>query len=171
MAVYTVHLPSQGFRESGRASLSAPQAALADAIFLPEGFSRAAFFLGPFWLAWHRLWLILVIWLVVFGLLVSLALRLVESGTSFLVGFLLQALLGLEGNDLRRGELARRGYRLVDVAAGATLEDAERSFYRRSFETSAIPPALPQESAQPKIFASNPHAEVLGLFPLPEDRR
>ncbi|HKH80344.1 MAG TPA: DUF2628 domain-containing protein [Methylovirgula sp.] len=185
MPVYTVHLPSRGFRSdmSGfalpgsaepaiRPSGSAPsQAALVDAAFVPEGFSRAAFFLGPFWLAWHRLWLELLAWLVVFGLLASGALRFIGPGTSFMIGFLLQILLGLEGNNLRRGGLARRGYRLVDVAAGATRDDAERSFFRRSIESGAPLPAQAEPSAQPPRLPPHPQPDVLGLFPLPEDPR
>jgi hypothetical protein len=182
MPVYTVHLPIRG--ETSRFALrgsaepaprsadSAPsQAALVDAAFVPEGFSRAAFFLGPFWLAWHRLWLELLIWLVVFGLLASGELRVVGAGTSFMIAILLEVLLGLEGNNLRRGGLARRGYRLVDVAAGATRDDAERSFFRRSIESGAPLPAQAAPNALPPPFPPHPQPEVLGVFPLPEDPR
>jgi hypothetical protein len=172
MTVYTVHIP--GFRNeaSGFLSHSSPaESALADAAFVPERFSRAAFFLGPFWLAWHRLWLALIEWLVVFFALCGAATRFVEPGTALLIGVLLEALLGLEGNNLRRTELAQRGYRLVDVAAGAKRDDAERSFYRRYFETGNAPNLVTVSRPPPLPHASNPHAEVLGLFPLPEDPR
>ncbi len=181
MPVYTVHLPSRGLRsetsgfalpgEPAPRSATASEAALVNAVFVPEGFSRAAFFLGPFWLAWHRLWLELLVWLVVFSVLASGTLRFIGPGTSFMIGVVLEILLGLEANNLRRGKLARLGYRLVDVTAGATLDDAERSFYRRTFETGAVLPEPAKESPRPPPLPPNPQAEVLGLFPLPEDPR
>jgi hypothetical protein len=182
MPVYTVHLPSRGLRsetwgfalpgEPAPRPATASEAALVEAVFVPEGFSRAAFFLGPFWLAWHRLWLELLVWLVVFGVLATLPF--IGPGTSFMIGVVLEVLLGLEANNLRRGKLARSAYRLVDVAAGATRDDAERSFYRRTLETGDVPPEPAKESARPPPLPPpppNPQAEVLGLFPLPEDPR
>lgn len=181
MPVYTVHLPSRGLRSEtlsfalpGRPAprpATASEAMLVNAAFVSEGFSRAAFFLGPLWLAWHRLWLELLVWLVVFGVLASGTPPFIGLGTSFMIGVVLEILLGLEANNLRRGKLARLGYELVDVAAGATRDDAERNFYRRAFETSPVPPEPAEGSARPPPLPPNPQAEVLGLFPLPEDPR
>lgn len=181
MAVYTIYLPSFPHETSHRvlprsaASASvdaaATQATLADAAFVPECFSRAAFFLGPLWLAWHRLWLALVVWLVAFSLLTDLGARYVGWGAAVGIGVLLQALLGLEGNNLRRGELVRRGYRLVDVAVGTKLDDAERSFYQRRFETQPASPPAPGGTTPSPPFKPISHPEVIGLFPLPEDHR
>ena len=180
MPVYTVHLPSRGLRSETsdfalpgspvRRSEAASEAALVDAVFVPEGFSRAAFFLGPFWLAWHRLWLELLLWLVVFTMLASASGIFITPFASFVIGVLLEVLLGLEANNLRRGRLARSAYRLVDVAAGATRDDAERNFFRRHFETSPVLPELAKQSVPPPLPPA-PHGEVLGLFPLPENPR
>lgn len=145
---------------------NAPQA-LAAAVFVPEGFSRAAFFLGPLWLVWHRLWLELLAWLVLFAALASGELRFIAAGTGFLIAVLLELLLGLEANNLRRGGLARAGYRLVDVAAGATRDDAERSFFRRALTPDAAPPQPVRGNPPPPL----PQAQVLGSLPLPEDPR
>jgi Protein of unknown function (DUF2628) len=166
MPVYTVHFPTRVGATSGFANKPPVDAALVAAEFVPERFSRAAFFLGPIWLAWHKLWLELLAWLVVFSLLTIQ--HFVGAGTNFWIGVLLEFLLGLEANNLRRGRLARKGYRLVDVAAGATRDDAERSFYRRYLQTGAVPPTVTRSSAPPP---ANPNAEVVGLFPLPEDPR
>ena len=142
---------------------------------MPEGFSRAAFFLGPFWLAWHRLWLELLAWAAVFLLLASGEVRFVAGWAIFLIAVLLELLLGLEANNLRRLRLRRNGYRLADVAAGATLDDTERSFFRRILETGAAPSELAtaraQSSPPPLPSLSPPHGDVLGLFPLPDDPR
>jgi hypothetical protein len=167
MPVYTVHLPTRGRRDTPGFAEPRPvtDAALVGAEFVPERFSRAAFFLGPIWLAWHRLWLELLLWLVTFSLLAIQPF--LGMGTSLLIGVLLEILLGLEANDLRRGRLTRNGYRLTDVAAGATRDDAERGFFRRYLESGA--PRADKEATPPS--PPNPQAEVLGVFPLPEDPR
>ncbi len=168
MPVYTVHLPTRSRRDTpGFADEFRPatQAGLVGAEFVPERFSRAAFFLGPIWLAWHGLWLELFLWLVAFSLLAVQPI--LGMGTSFLIGVLLEVLLGLEANNLRRGGLTRSGYRLVDVAAGATRNDAELGFFHRYLESSA---SQPQETPLPPP-PPTPQAEGLGVFPLPEDPR
>jgi hypothetical protein len=168
MAVYTVYVPDFGRRTIS--SDAEKYAALPDAVFVHEGFSRAAFFLGPFWLAWNRLWIGLIVWFAVYFLLAIEAPHYLSGGTIFWIGLLLQFLLGLEGNNLRRWELARRGFRLADIAAGIRRVDAERSYFRRAL--AAIPPPLPV----PKIndaapVAVPPSHDVVGLFPSPEDAR
>jgi Protein of unknown function (DUF2628) len=187
MPVYTVHLPSRGLRDDKiplalpGAAAASPQpnpvtkAELVEAVFVPEGFSRAAFWLGPFWLAWHKLWLELLAWVAVFLLLASGEARFVSGWAIFWIAVLLELLLGLEANNLRRASLRRNGYRLADVAAGATLDDAERSFFRRILEPGAAPSELAatrvQSSPPPLPSPSSPHGDVLGLFPLPDDPR
>src|SRR4051812_28041644 len=54
MAVFTVHLPRR---------LDDP-AAVERVKFVREGFSWAAFFFGPLWLLFHRLWLTFLLWVV-----------------------------------------------------------------------------------------------------------
>ncbi|MEJ0049820.1 MAG: DUF2628 domain-containing protein [Methylovirgula sp.] len=168
MAVYTVYVPDFGRR--ALQSDAEKYAALPDAVFVREGFSHAAFFLGPFWLAWNRLWIALVAWFAIYFLLTIEAPKVLSGGSIFWIGLLLEFLLGLEGNSLRRWELARRGFRLTDIAAGLRRSDAERSYFGRALR--AIPPPVPT----PKIsdaapaFAPPPH-EVVGLFPHPEDAR
>ncbi|MDR3407912.1 MAG: DUF2628 domain-containing protein [Methylovirgula sp.] len=168
MAVYTVYVPDFGRRAPSEADR---YAALPDAVFVREGFSRAAFFLGPFWLAWHRLWGVLLVWFALFGLLTLVAPRYLGDGAIFWIALLLEFLLGLEGNALRQGELARSGFRLADIAAGIRRTDAERSYFRRALR--AIPPPLPpvKISDAPKAPAPSPPGEIVGLFPRPEDAR
>jgi hypothetical protein len=172
MAVYTVYVPDPGRRALSEADR---YAALPDAIFVREGFSRAAFFLGPFWLAWHRLWGSLLVWVAVFVVLTLIAPRYVDATALAWIALLLEFLLGLEGNGLRQRELARRGLRLADVAAGVCRSEAERSYFRRALR--AIPPPLPPQTfgttATLGAAAIPPAAsgEVVGLFPRPEDAR
>lgn len=183
MPVYTVHLPGRFIASeltdqatAGPAGqpvrpLTPDQAGLLKAAFVPEGFSLTAFLFGPFWLAWHRLWLELLAWLVVFALLASGTPRFIGSGMSFLIGVLLQVLLALEANNLRRGGLARRGYRFIDVAAGARRDDAERGFFQRWIEGRARVPAQAAPADQVSPPPPDPQSEILGVFPLPENPR
>jgi hypothetical protein len=170
MAVYTVFVPDFGRRTP--LSDAEQCAALPDARFVREGFSRAAFFLGPLWLAWHRLWGFLLLWLALLFLFVAEAPKAFSIGPIVGVALVLEFLLGLEGNNLRRGELGRRGFRLVDVAAGIRRIDAERAYFRRAL--TAIPPPVPT----PKItdaprppMGPPPPSDVVGLFPHPGDAR
>jgi hypothetical protein len=169
MAVYTVYVPDFGGRMRAETD---SYAALPDAIFVREGFSRSAFFLGPFWLAWHRLWIVLLLWLGLFALLMFEAPRYLCPGAILLIGFLLECLLGLEGNALRRGELARRGFRLSDVAAGLRPVDAERAYYHRAL-AAIPPPAVPPKivDAPNSTYGRPASNDVIGLFPGPEDAR
>lgn len=168
MAVYTVYVPDFGER---RRSEAESYAALPDAVFVREGFSRAAFFLGPFWLAWSRLWIVLIIWFAIFALLAFEAPRYLSTGPILLIGLLLEFLLGLEANNLRRGELTRRGFRLRDVATGVRRADAERIYFHRALTAIPPPPA-----SRPKIMDAPNYGralpdDVIGLFPGPEDAR
>ncbi len=106
------------------------------AIFVAEGFSLAAFILGPFWALYHRIW-----WLAI----VSAAVK-----TYYIMGltqwFLQPALLlpidlgwmlllGFCAHDWQGGNLKRRGYELVDVVSGSHYVAAQQRFYDRYCET------------------------------------
>jgi hypothetical protein len=169
MAVYTVYVPDFG---GGIRSETDSYAALPDAIFVREGFSRGAFFLGPFWLAWHRLWIDLIVWLALFTLLAFEAPSYLSTGSIVLIGLLLEYLLGLEANSLRRSELANRGFRFSDVAAGRRPVDAERAYYRRALAAIPPPAAPPKITDAPNSTYARPASnDVIGLFPGPEDAR
>ncbi len=169
MAVYTVYVPDFGRRTAQ--SNAEKYAALPDAVFVREGFSRAAFFFGPFWLAWHRLWGVLLLWFALFFLLAVEAPHYLNGFAIFWIALLLEFLLGLEGNSLRRAELARRGFRFTDVSAGVRRSDAERSYFGRALRAIPPPAQAPKISDTAPPFAPRPSSEVVGLFPRPEDAR
>ncbi len=85
-----------------------------------EGFSWPAFFLGPLWLLWHRLWRPLVIVMIVL-LAMSAAPPLVQSLASLAISLI----LGFEGNGLLRTGLERRGWREIAVIVAASRDEAE----------------------------------------------
>ena len=102
--------------------------------FVREGFNRWAFLFGPLFLIRHRAWLAVVVacgWLARWADL--------SPGTVAALVLLVHFFLGLEGNDLRRTALNRRGYTLADVVGGAGREEAERAFFRSDAASALLP--------------------------------
>ncbi len=117
MRLYTVHVRRHG-----------PDAD-SDLILIKEGFCWPAFFLGPLWALWHRLWLAALV-LLVAGLALGgggMALRLDGLSQGALsVGF--AAIVGFVANDLRRRRLERRHFTNAAVVSAAGREAAELRF-------------------------------------------
>ncbi len=123
MPVYTVHAP---------VTSGAGLAATDKYTFVRDGFHFWAAVAGPIWLAWHRLWLTLIGWIVLvaavdFGL-VTLG---VGRGSIFMVNALLALLLGFEAANLQRWTLSRRKWRQLDIVVSDDEESAERRFFDR----------------------------------------
>ena len=74
MPVYTVHAP---------VTSGADLRATDRFTFIRDGFHAWALLLGPVWLAWHRLWLALIGWVVVMGVI---DVAMVDGVTSLLYG-------------------------------------------------------------------------------------
>jgi Protein of unknown function (DUF2628) len=170
MKVFTVHEPPEG-----------PGDSLDRIIFVKEGFCWPALVIPTFWLLWQRMWLVLLAWLAI-GVGVGLLGEYVE-GLDFIVGvfsLLFAFWFALEANALRRWSLARKGWRLLGVAAGRDREEAEQSYFRRHMAEALRPGSRPGPRPAPLVspFAqpprpagpSNPpgHEPVIGLFPQPE---
>ncbi len=167
MSVYTVHQPPPRVAD--------PLAEAARFAFVRDGFHWWAFLLTPFWMLRHRLWLVLVIYLVVIAALDTALQRFGASALVItVVGFLISLLAGFEAGTLRRFGLQRRGWRNVGIVSGDDLEDAERRFFdgwvrsasaRKPVSPHAPVPAPPPGSAGPQA------SEVVGLFPEPGAQR
>lgn len=125
MLTYTAHRKAELLRE---------QDVETGILFIKDGFSWLGFLVPVLWLAWHRLWLALV------GYLVAVA---VLAAVGFVAGFpdnlatglglLLNLFFGLEGNNFRRRSLARRGFQeTADIVAGDKEEAAWRFFALRA---------------------------------------
>jgi hypothetical protein len=172
MPVYTVHAPvlaDAGFRATDRYA------------FVRDGFHFWAFVLGPVWLAWHRLWLALIGWIVViaaidFGMTALGTGRMAVSGANLLLALL----LGFEAASLQRWTLSRRNWRQLDIVVADDEESAERRFFDRwtakqralsndqtAVDRGAPPPTrdIPgQAFSRPPPL---PQSEIIGLFPEP----
>jgi len=115
LRIYTVHLRQAG--EPGEAEL------------VKEGFCWPALFFGPFWAAWHGLWL-WSIGLLAATVALSLFGELWPGGDEFIsiLGVVIALLFAGEANDLRRRKLARHGWRRAGVVGGPGIDSAHRRF-------------------------------------------
>lgn len=131
MAIYTVHVPSDGEDALARAE---------GTTFVPDGFSWSAFLYGPLYLIRIRAWLFALLWVVVVLALAVLcrAVRM-PFGIEVALGVLIALFTGLEAGSIRRLTLHRRGLDLVEVVEGATREDGERRYFR-SAVLDGLPP-------------------------------
>jgi Protein of unknown function (DUF2628) len=171
MPIYTVHAPTAD---------NAGIAATDRFAFVRDGFHFWAALLGPLWLAWHRLWLALIGWIVgMIAIDVGMA-RLGAGGTAiFLTNVLIALLMGFEASSIRRWTLSRRNWRQFDVVVADNQESAERRFFERwtakqrvvndqaAVDRGAPPPTrdIPgQPFSRPPPLPRN---EIIGLFPEP----
>jgi hypothetical protein len=172
MPVYTVHAPVTNkvdLRTTDRFT------------FVRDGFHVWAALFGVVWLAWHRLWLALIGWIV---LMIAADVVMVGLGVGavavFLVDCLLALLLGFEAASLERWTLSRRNWRQLDIVVADDEEAAERRFFdrwttkqrvsindERSIDRGAPPPTR-DVPGQP--FSKPPppaRDDIIGLFPEP----
>jgi hypothetical protein len=162
MPIYTVHVPD-----------AAPDAMTQadDIVLVRDGFSGRAFLFGILYLLWHRLWITSVIWILLLGVLATMAGLLHPPAVAMaaLVG-LMHLYLGAEAADLRRGGLARRGSPMRDLLSAPDLDTAEALFFARSsadpmaFATRvpSRPPTLPPASLPPAPLPAAPLPAATG---------
>jgi len=172
MPVYTVHAPTAN---------NADIAATDRFAFVRDGFHVWAALFGVVWLAWHRLWLALIGWIVVMAVIDVAMTRLgLGAVTIFLADALLALLMGFEAASLRRWTLSRRNWRQLDIVVADGEESAERRFFDRwtakqralGIDQSAIDRGAPPPTRDiPGQAFSRPPAlprnEIIGLFPEP----
>lgn len=139
-------------------------------VFIREGFSTLAFLAAPIWLAVHRLWLELGIYLAVTALIGTLA-RLAgaqEQAGAWAV-FGVNLIVGFEARDLYRRALEKGGYALRAVVSGRNQDECERRFLeewlldaradqvRRANQLGLM---LPDGTSKPVL-----REPVIGMFP------
>jgi hypothetical protein len=163
MAVYTVHQPPLKRYEA------APDPERF--AFVRDGFSFWAFLLGPLWMLRHRMWLVLVGYIIVVVAMV-VALRLIgaSSNSAAFAFFMLQLLVALEASTLRRFTLGRRRWRSVGTIVGGDRDAAEQRFFDawvRGDTLAPIDPAARPFMSAPIQRSPTPAQDVIGLFPQP----
>src|SRR5438445_5776769 len=123
MPVYTVHAPITSSADIAPADRFA---------FVRDGFHFWAALFGIVWLAWHRLWLALLGWIVLMAAIdVGMVKLGADGGTITLVDLVLALLLGFEAASLERWTLSRRKWRQLDIVVADNEEAAERRFFDR----------------------------------------
>ena len=175
MPVYTVHAPV-----TNGADLTATD----KFAFVRDGFHFWAAAAGVIWLAWHRLWLALIGWIVLMVAVdVGLAWLGIGSRTIFFIDVVLALLLGFEAASLRRWTLSRRKWRLLDIVVADDEEAAERRFFDRWTARNRVvndsysvdrggPPPTRTVAGQP--FSKPPpipQGGIIGVFPEPGGSR
>lgn len=162
MSVYTVHEPPLRAAEVS----ADPQRFM----FVRDGFYFWAFLLTPLWMIWHRLWLVLVLYLVLaIGLETALHIFGAPGWVIALAGVLISLLIGLEAGTLRRFTLRRRRWQNVGIVSGRGVEDAERRFFDGWVNNAAVRNVAPSPAAPISGMTETPG--VIGRFPEPGAQR
>lgn len=161
MVVFTVHQPLPRKNED----VAPPERY----VFVRDGFYFWAFVLGPLWMLWNRLGLVLAIYLAGTAAIQAGLWALGLSGAVKLaVGFLIAILIGCEGGTLRRWSLRRR-WAQVGLVVAPNQELAERRFFESwSADGLTLSPPAPPPSA---MRMPEPAPAVIGLFPEPQARQ
>jgi hypothetical protein len=160
MKIYTVHAPPAGDKGAADPTRFA---------FVKEGFCWPALFVPVLWILYRRLWMVLLIVLVVTLVLGSLGDRL-GGPVPGAIYALASLLFAFEANGLRRWTLERRGWRLIGVARGGRLAEAEQRFFSAWVATGARLPAAAAPPPPPPATPSPEAGQVVGLFPAPGGR-
>jgi hypothetical protein len=169
MAVYTVHEPPpKRYEDSAEPDRFA---------FVRDGFSFWACVLGPIWMLRHRMWLVLLGYVVlVVAIEVALHQLGASSNVSLTVGVLLALLIGFEAGTLRRFTLGRRKWTNLGIVVDDDLETAERRFFDAWTKHDILPARPSTSNSVPMSPAPPPRQpgagpDVIGLFPQPGAQR
>jgi len=106
-------------------------------VMVKEGFSWPAFLISLPWMIWHRMWVILLLYLaLVIGLAALSEFGQLPDQVMTVASLAIALVLGFEGNSLLRWTLARRGYEEVGEVAAESSQAAEMRFFERRLHRS-----------------------------------
>jgi hypothetical protein len=176
MAIYTVLAPAARDGETATDPMRT--------LFVKEGWCWPGLFIPILWLLFRKMWLIALAYVVVFAALAYIDTRLGGPVTGFAM-LAAHLYLLLEGNELRRWTLTRRGYALAGVVEGRSREEAEIRYFADTEPlvaaqaaapvvapvppTPPTPPVAPAWRSEPAPAApSAEKGDIVGLFPAPQ---
>lgn len=150
MTIYSAYLPGKSVSSS----------AVDEFRLVPDAKAPLALIFPPFWLAWHRLWLELLAYLVVIAGIILIGVW--QPGPLISYLSLIPGLyLLLEGNEHIRYKLERDGWRYIGVVDAENREEAEIRLVMNSQELVEEPDPKPKKSS----LALKPLHGSQGLFP------
>ena len=131
MAIYTIHVPDDAPDTLTRGERT---------VFVREGISLRAFVFGLFYLLWHRLWVAAAVWIVLLAAITALGV-VIHPPLACLVALLglMHLFLAVEGPDLLRWGLGRRGYTMRTLLSAPGLSEAEALFFTQQPEAIRSP--------------------------------
>jgi len=166
MKAFTVHMPPD---------LPGDEAA-ERAAFVKDGFCWPALFIPVLWLLWHRLWLVLLAYLVAVTAIGAVQIIAGEgAATIILIAFAIY--FAAEANNTRCWSLNRRGWNPAGEAFGRDRDEAEIHYFtdsnRRSGDDRDDTPVRAKATLAPAAAVASvaglsidPDAtEIVGLFP------
>jgi hypothetical protein len=110
----------------------------------------------PFiWLVWHRLWRALAVYVVaVVAIGIIIEFLPLSVSADVLIGALFNVAVAVQGNDLRRAALMRRGFSEVAAVSASSMVEAECVFFDAWARGETILP--PVEAEKPAVVLSSP---------------
>ena len=134
---------------------------LPDIATVPYGFSWGAFLFQALWALYRGVWLTAIV-LFVAGLAVSTATTLMGAGAVATVTIELAVAfcLAFVAQDLRRFELGRRGFRLVDIVSARSVAEAEERGLRAWVDKAVDEPPTPAEISPSQGLQSLPNRSI-----------
>ena len=130
MKTFTVHHPTGELREM----TDAPE----KLVFVKEGFCWPAIFFPLIWMLFRRMWIISAVYFAaVLVISTVIALLGVPSWVNLVISGGVHLFVALDGNELRRWSLERRGYKMIDIVTANTKQECELLFFARLAESHA----------------------------------
>ena len=153
--IYTIHMNQSG---RSRPAAGTEDGRFDDVVAIPDGLASWALIFPPFWLAFHKLWFALVIYMLVAAL--SLALLATPYAiVSLMLGGIPALYLLLEGHQLRRARIEAEGLKLAGVV-DASSERMAISRFLTNWQEPSEPTVRRSPVMQPKHSAA-----TFGMFP------
>jgi hypothetical protein len=143
-----------------------------DYVFVKDGICWPCLVSPELWMVFRRLWLVLVLYLLA-GMIVLAVWQVMEVPLAGLFLVMAHLYFALEANALRVWTLTRHGYRMIGIAEGRRVGEAEIRFFHdreMSRRDPRLPPPARMQAAIGGGTTRGPSAEageVVGLFPAP----
>ena len=104
---------------------------------VPEGFNIGAFIWSLLWLLYKQLWDYFIICSLILLCLINLSeYATALSSTLLMIAMIvIPILLGILGNDIIRKDLEKRGYKLIEIIAASSSDEAELKFLTNILKT------------------------------------